>query len=461
MRPRHSNLPRNRDWKAAEVLRLLFICLLAVSAGSISLNAQIQTLAYVTNDSGPPGGGTVSVIDTATNSVVGSPIAVEASSPIAIAITPDGTRAYVANFDSNSVSVINTATNTLIGAPIAVGTRPRGVAITPDGTHAYVANSQSRTVSVIDIATNTVVGSPIALGAYTPNNLAITPNGTRAYLTCGCGDGVAVIDSLTNTEIGVVPIPASLPYSVAITPDGTRAYVTTIGGSVNAVYVIDTATNTVSGAAIPLPGEFGAAVAITPDGTRAYVAVGSPTFSAVSVIDTVTNSVLGSPITVGKDPLGLAITPDGTRAYVTNFTSNTVSVIDIATNTLLGSPIVVGMNPEGIAIAKVCSSPTISAVGANPNVIWPPNHEMIPVTVSGSTSGGCGAVSCKIIAVSSNEPIDSGGDWIITGNLTLELEADRLGSGSGRVYTVTVQCTDASGNSVTKTTIVTVPHDQR
>jgi hypothetical protein len=71
MRPRHSNLPRNRDWKAAEVLRLLFICLLAVSAGSISLNAQIQTLAYVTNDSGPPGGGTVSVIDTATNSVVG------------------------------------------------------------------------------------------------------------------------------------------------------------------------------------------------------------------------------------------------------------------------------------------------------------------------------------------------------------------------------------------------------
>lgn len=32
--------------------------------------------------------------------------------------------------------------------------------------------------------------------------------------------------------------------------------------------------------------------------------------------------------------------------------------------------------------------------------------------------------------------------------------------GSGRVYTVTVGCTDASGNSPTKTTTVTMPHDQ-
>ncbi|WP_153018047.1 hypothetical protein [Saccharococcus caldoxylosilyticus] len=50
-----------------------------------------------------------------------------------VAITPDGTRAYVANV-GNTVSVINTSTNTVIGAPIPVGSpTPFGIAITPSG----------------------------------------------------------------------------------------------------------------------------------------------------------------------------------------------------------------------------------------------------------------------------------------------------------------------------------------
>ena len=206
MRPIHSNLRRNLDRKVAEIFRLWVLCLLAVSVGSVSLNAQTRTLAYVTNDSGGVGQGTLSVIDTATNSVVGSPIAVGASSPIAIAITPDGTRAVVANFDSDSVSVINTATNTLIGAPLIVGSRPRGVAITPDGTRAYIADYGGGPgpgggvagISVIDIATVAVVGSPIDPGVR-PFNIAITPDGTHAYVTCACAGGpsfgVGVLDT--------------------------------------------------------------------------------------------------------------------------------------------------------------------------------------------------------------------------------------------------------------------------
>jgi hypothetical protein len=73
-------------------------------------------------------------------------------------------------------------------------------------------------------------------------------------------------------------------------------------------------------------------------------------------------------------------------------------------------------------------------------------------------------VSCNIISVTSNEPPGSDavatGDALITGNLTLDLRAERLGNGLGRVYTITVQCTDASSNSATKTVTVTVPHDQ-
>jgi YVTN family beta-propeller protein len=56
------------------------------------------------------------------------------------------TFAYVTNTFANTVSVIGTASNTVV-ATIAVGGGPFGVAITPDGTRAYVANLFDNTVS--------------------------------------------------------------------------------------------------------------------------------------------------------------------------------------------------------------------------------------------------------------------------------------------------------------------------
>src|SRR5438445_12875982 len=69
------------------------------------------------------------------------------------------TRAYVALLLDNTVSVIGTATNTggVAGTGIPVCC-PLGVAITPDGTRAYVTENISE-VSVIDTATNTVVAT--------------------------------------------------------------------------------------------------------------------------------------------------------------------------------------------------------------------------------------------------------------------------------------------------------------
>src|SRR5713101_797837 len=62
--------------------------------------------------------------------------------------------AYVANAASNSVSVIDTASNTVVAT---VGVGKSGVAITPDGTRAYV--SELNSVSVIDTTSNTVVAT--------------------------------------------------------------------------------------------------------------------------------------------------------------------------------------------------------------------------------------------------------------------------------------------------------------
>ncbi len=144
------------------VLELFGMTLWAMPTGA-------APFAYVTDI----GSNTVSVIDTATNTVVAT-VPVE-SAPVGVGITPDGTHTYVANSGSNTVSVIDTATNTVV-ATVPVGGSPRDVGITPDGTHAYVANNFSNTVSVIDTATNTVVATvPVAPGSA-PFRVAITPS---------------------------------------------------------------------------------------------------------------------------------------------------------------------------------------------------------------------------------------------------------------------------------------------
>ena len=62
--------------------------------------------------------------------------------------------AYITNSGSNTVSVINTATSSLVGSPIAVGKLPYGLAVNPSGRRVYVGNHLSNTVSVIDTTTN-------------------------------------------------------------------------------------------------------------------------------------------------------------------------------------------------------------------------------------------------------------------------------------------------------------------
>jgi YVTN family beta-propeller protein len=77
--------------------------------------------------------------------------------PYGVAVSPDGTRVYVANGLDDTVSVIDTSTNTVTDT-VTVGTNPYGVAVSPDGSRVYVTNNGAvgGTVSVIDTSTNTV-----------------------------------------------------------------------------------------------------------------------------------------------------------------------------------------------------------------------------------------------------------------------------------------------------------------
>jgi YVTN family beta-propeller protein len=118
--------------------------------------------------------------------------------PSAIALSPDGARAYVTNSDSGTVSVIDTATKKVVGRKVHVGNLPIAIAISPDGRRAYVANLLDNSISVIDTATKRLLGRPLRVGTL-PTAIAIAPDGRRAYVTNAYDNTVSVLDLTGGT----------------------------------------------------------------------------------------------------------------------------------------------------------------------------------------------------------------------------------------------------------------------
>jgi YVTN family beta-propeller protein len=273
--------------------------------------------------------------------------------PSGIAVTPDGTRAYVTHIYSNTVFVIDTVTNLVLTTISLVNTSGlHAIAISPDGTRAYVAYRQDIApqsigmLSIIDTVTNQVM-STILLNislSYGSCNMVVHPDGTRVYLT-GFAAGVVVFNTVKQVVIDIVPVGESTwgsTQGIAITPDGTQIYLTPGDRgdySHKNVTVVDTTTNQVK-TFIPMPCNFSNSVAVSPDGKQAYVASYLP-MNFVTVIDTATNLALeyiplGPPAYDGS-PL-VVVSVDGTQVYVANYnpsdgnTINHILAIDAATN---------------------------------------------------------------------------------------------------------------------------------
>ncbi len=101
---------------------------------------------------------------------------------IALGSAPSSAQmAYITNGGGNTVSMIDTATNTVRGT-ILVGASPLGVAATPDGSMAYITNTGDNTVSVIDTAANTVVATITVVG-FGAGVVAVSPDGSKVYVT--------------------------------------------------------------------------------------------------------------------------------------------------------------------------------------------------------------------------------------------------------------------------------------
>jgi YVTN family beta-propeller protein len=259
-----------------------------------------------------------------------------------------GPLVYVTNVSSDTVSVIKLATDyettNEIVATVKVGNEPRGIAISPDGSVAYVANFQDGTLSVLKTATNTVIDT-IAVGAG-PLGVTFAPDGTKAYVVNGFDDSVSVVDTATRKVATSIPV-GSQPQAIALATDGKQAYVTNYGG--NSVTVLDLGTNQPITTVLVGKGPDG--IAVSPDDKKVYVV--NFDGGSVSVLDRASNKVTTIPVEL--QPTKVTFSPNGLEAYVSNSVSETISVIDTSQLKVVNSIVVVSSSsvathPDGIVV---------------------------------------------------------------------------------------------------------------
>jgi YVTN family beta-propeller protein len=131
---------------------------------------------------------------------IGNSSAAVGKTPIGVAVSPDGTKVYVTNNQSGSVSVVDTVTNTVI-ATIATPSLPFGIALNLAGTVAYVTASGGSLV-VIDTLALAVTATIVVGGdTYFPR---VDPTGSSVCVPTSTGNTVVVVSTASNTVVSTI-----------------------------------------------------------------------------------------------------------------------------------------------------------------------------------------------------------------------------------------------------------------
>ncbi|MBI1815106.1 MAG: beta-propeller fold lactonase family protein [Deltaproteobacteria bacterium] len=315
---------------------------------TITRTPLVGRFAYITNY----GGDSVTVIDTATNTIVTDVTVGRA--PFRVATTPDGRFALVTRPLDDLVTIIATLNNSVV-ANVRVF-RPSGIGISPDGATAYVSESIFGTVAAINVQAG-IVQAAVCVGGL-PDDVAVAPDGDILYVTDRETPTLHIVDLDER-----LTLQRSLPVSartgaVAVAPDGATAYVGSTSAQLGSLWSFDTAAlmfvdHVDFGTAQP------AAVRVTADGTAVFVT--DVPSGSVSVVEPDTLHLKES-IAAGDALRGIAFTPDTALAYVADQAASTVIVLDTVHGTVAST--IEGLsNPADVAIADL-RSPTPCDGGA-------------------------------------------------------------------------------------------------
>lgn len=325
--------------------------------------------------------------------VMNAPTGPRPTASSSVAITTDGSTAWLVNPDTDSIARIDLATDARSGE-FTVGADPRGIAIDASGRIWVTAHDADR-IDVVDPTTGAIESSiPTGYGSA-PMGIAIAPAGNTAYVTLsGSGQLLRIANLATSrdqTRLALGP----QPRAIAVSADGGRVLVTRFVSARNLGQVWDVNASTLAltrtfllpirdsgdtaadGRGVP---NHLAAIAISPDGARAFVTAkrdnttrgrqfydgrheldpDNTVRSSLIAIDLLSNSLDAArfrDIDNSDSPSALAFSPLGDYLFVALQGNNEVVVYDalsIALNPAQGGlvgRIETGLAPQGVAVS--------------------------------------------------------------------------------------------------------------
>lgn len=150
--------------------------------------------------------------------------------------------------------------------------------------------------------------------------------------------------------------------------------------------------------------------------------------------------------------------------------------LGITTITLVVNDGMLDSEPDTVDITvQDTTPPEIVLFEPDPSKLWPPNHKFIDVIIMGIALDICDIdldinVSVEVIDAEGGdggaehkpdyEIVDAVVDEDGIVEILFSLRAERAGIGDGRIYRITAEVTDDSGNSGSDTIEVFVPHDR-
>jgi YVTN family beta-propeller protein len=280
-------------------------------------------------------GDNVSIIDPATNKVVGVIKGIEVNHGAAAA--PDGSRYYISNEAQSTLDVVDTKTLKVTNS-IPLSGHPNNIGISKDGRRVYVSIARAPgAVDVVDTTSLEKVKSIPVKGAV--HNTYVTPDGKWVVSGSIASKTITVISAATETPEWSLQLDRGIrPMTFVTNPDGSTKWILAQLSDFNGFAVVDFATRKeISRIALPdlPPGKttyaFGGSeshgMAVTPD--QKTVVVNSRLNSSIYLYSMPDLKLQGS-VEVGKSPDWVTLTPDGKMAYVACAASDYVSVVDLA-----------------------------------------------------------------------------------------------------------------------------------
>lgn len=134
-----------------------------------------------------------------------------------VAVSPDGSRAYVANIGSGSVTALDLAAGRKI-ADVSTGRGSEAIAVTPDGREIWVGAREDGHVAIVS-ADRLEVTASIELPGI-PIRIAMTPDGRTAFVTCAGSSELVAIETATRRirarrriDVPLAPGAAERPFA--------------------------------------------------------------------------------------------------------------------------------------------------------------------------------------------------------------------------------------------------------